>query len=84
MTDTLPTPRTALHANYVRVLVWCKACRHPADADLDGLVARGHGDNPAGTAGVPLHRLPLAAHGLRGNREGRAEAVVTTAGAFRL
>ena len=34
----LPTPRTTLRARYVRVLVWCKACRHRRDADLPMLV----------------------------------------------
>jgi hypothetical protein len=36
----------------VRVLVWCKACRHQADADLQVLVDAGRGD-------VPLNRLPF-------------------------
>ena len=34
----LPTPRTTLRARYVRVLVWCKACRHRRDADLQALI----------------------------------------------
>jgi hypothetical protein len=42
--DGLPTPRTTLAARYVRVLVWCKACRHRRDADLQALVDAGHGD----------------------------------------
>ena len=42
----LPTPRTTLRARYVRVLVWCKACRHQRDADLQGLVDAGRGDVP--------------------------------------
>jgi hypothetical protein len=46
MSDTLPTARSTLQVGYVRVLVWCKACRHQADADLGGLVASGHGDTP--------------------------------------
>jgi hypothetical protein len=50
MSDDLPTPRTTLRARYVCVHVWCKACRHSADADLDALVASGRGD-------VPLVRL---------------------------
>jgi hypothetical protein len=28
------------------VLVWCKACRHQADADLQRLVDTGRGDTP--------------------------------------
>jgi hypothetical protein len=48
--DTLPTPHSTLRARYVRVLVWCKACRHQADADLQALVGAPHGD-------VPLTRL---------------------------
>jgi hypothetical protein len=74
MSDTLQTPRSTLAASYVRVLVWCKACRHWADADLPALVAAGRGDTPL-RAAVPLHRVPLAAHRLRGDREGPAEAV---------
>jgi Zn finger protein HypA/HybF involved in hydrogenase expression len=42
----LPTPRTTLRARYVRVLVWCKSCRHRRDADLQGLVDAGRGDMP--------------------------------------
>ena len=37
----LPTPRTTLRTGYVRVLVFCKSCRHQADADLQALVLRG-------------------------------------------
>ena len=33
MSDALPTPRSTLATGYVRVLVWCKACRHRADAE---------------------------------------------------
>ena len=39
MSDALHTPRSTLAAGYGRVLVWCKACRHRADADLPGLVS---------------------------------------------
>jgi hypothetical protein len=46
MSDTLPTPRTTLRCRYVRVLVWCKSCRHQADADLEALVTAGRGDVP--------------------------------------
>ena len=31
---------------YVRVLVWCKPCRHRRDADLQALVDAGRGDVP--------------------------------------
>jgi Zn finger protein HypA/HybF involved in hydrogenase expression len=44
--DGLPTPRTTLSARYVRVLVWCKSCRHRRDADLQALVDAGRGDVP--------------------------------------
>jgi hypothetical protein len=37
MTDDLPTPRSTLRANY-RVLVWCKACWHRAEVDLQRLI----------------------------------------------
>jgi hypothetical protein len=42
----LPTPRTALAARYVRVLVFCRSCRHQHDADLQALVDQGRGDVP--------------------------------------
>jgi hypothetical protein len=42
----LPTPRTALAARYVRVLVFCRSCRHQADADLQAIVESGGGDVP--------------------------------------
>jgi hypothetical protein len=46
MSDALPTPASTLAVGYVRVLVWCKACRHQADADLETLIAAGRGDTP--------------------------------------
>jgi hypothetical protein len=48
--NALPTPRSAVRARYVRVLVFCNSCRHQADADLHALCASGRGD-------VPLTRL---------------------------
>jgi hypothetical protein len=42
----LPTPRTTLESRYVRVLVWCKSCRHQRDADLQALIDAGRGDVP--------------------------------------
>ena len=48
--DDLPTPRSTLRSRYARLLVWCKACRHQPEADLQALVAAGRGD-------VPLIRL---------------------------
>ena len=42
----LPTPRTTLAARYVAVLVWCKSCRHQAEADLQALIDAGRGDVP--------------------------------------
>jgi len=47
MSHRLPTPRSTLRTGYVCVLVWCKACRHQADADLQKLIDTGRG-------GVPL------------------------------
>jgi hypothetical protein len=44
--DTLPTSRSTLRARYGRVLVWCKACRRQADADLQAIVDAGRGDVP--------------------------------------
>jgi hypothetical protein len=40
-TDDLPTARTALRTGYIRVLVFCKSCRHQAGADLQAIVGRG-------------------------------------------
>ena len=42
----LPIPRTTLTCRYVALLVWCKSCRHQADADLRALVDAGRGDVP--------------------------------------
>jgi hypothetical protein len=44
--DDLPTPRSTLRSRYARVLVWCKACRHQVDADLQALVDADRGDVP--------------------------------------
>lgn len=46
MSDDLPTPRSTVRSRYARVLVWCKACRHQREADLQALVDAGHGDVP--------------------------------------
>ena len=49
MTDNyhgLPMPRSTLRDDHARVLVWCKSCRHEADADLQKLVDAGKGDTP--------------------------------------
>jgi hypothetical protein len=35
-----------LQARFLRLHVWCKACHHAADADLQGLIDRGRGDVP--------------------------------------
>ena len=49
----LPTPRSTLRNDSgAQVLVWCKACGHQAEADLEKLVAEGRGD-------VPLIHLPF-------------------------
>ena len=41
----LPTARTIAPTGF-RVHVWCKACRHSVDADLDALIRSGKGDIP--------------------------------------
>ena len=48
MTDDtdLPTPRSALEARYVRVLLTCRRCFRTQHADLEALVAGGRGDVP--------------------------------------
>ena len=43
----LPTPRSTLrNDDLAQVLVWCKACRHQAEADLQKLVDEGGSDTP--------------------------------------
>ena len=42
----LPTPRSTLAARYVVVLVWCKSCRHQAQADMQKMIDAGMGDVP--------------------------------------
>jgi hypothetical protein len=49
-TVRLPTPRSRLRSGYLDVLVWCKACQHQSEADLQKLVAEGD---------VPLVHLPF-------------------------
>ena len=44
--DALPTARTTLRTGDVRVLVFCKSCRHQADADLQASVDAGRGNVP--------------------------------------
>jgi hypothetical protein len=51
--DALPTARTTLRTGYVRVLVFCRSCRHQADADLRAIINAGRGD-------VPLTERPAA------------------------
>ena len=68
MSDGLPTPRTTLRAGYVRVHVWCKACRRSADADLEALIRDGRGD-------TPLVRLRFRCGNCRGSM---TDFVVTT------
>jgi hypothetical protein len=43
---SLPTPRTTLRAEYVRVHLSCRACQRQRDADLQALVDAGRGDVP--------------------------------------
>jgi hypothetical protein len=43
--DDLPTARTMAPTGF-RVHVWCKACRHSGNADLDALIRAGKGDIP--------------------------------------
>jgi hypothetical protein len=45
MTDDLPTARTMAPTGF-HVHVWCKACRHSGNADLDALIRNGKGDIP--------------------------------------
>jgi len=54
----LPTPRTTLATSYVCVLVWCKSCRHQAQADLPKLIDAGRKRRAAHPAAVPLLEPP--------------------------
>ena len=45
MTDDLPTARTMAPTGF-RVHVWCKACRHSGNVDLEALIRAGKGDIP--------------------------------------
>jgi hypothetical protein len=49
MSDDLPTARSMAPTGF-RIHVWCKACRHSGNADLDALIRNGKGD-------IPLVRL---------------------------
>jgi hypothetical protein len=44
--DSLPPPHSTPRSRYARVLVWCKACRHQREADVQALVKTGRGDGP--------------------------------------
>lgn len=55
MTD-LPTARATERAGFLCVLVWCKAYRHQAPADLPAIVEAGRGDVPTRSA-LSLHAL---------------------------
>ena len=46
MEADLPTPRTTLRAEYVLLLVRCKACRRQENADLHRRVDASHGHVP--------------------------------------
>ena len=45
MTDRLPTARTMAPIGF-QIHVWCKACRHSGNADLDALIRSDKGDIP--------------------------------------
>ena len=71
MSDSIPLGlRTTLRARYVALLMWCKACRHQAEADLQALVDAGKGD-------VPLKDLRFGAAGaaaISPRRDGEGDA----------
>lgn len=47
MPDNLPTARSTLpNASWLYLHVWCKACQHQAQADLQAIIDRGRGDVP--------------------------------------
>ena len=76
MTDDLPTARTTLAARYVRVLVFCRSCRHQADADLQAIVESGRGDVPLVELRFRCSQCGNRSDGLRGDLARRGEAVV--------
>ena len=50
----LPTPRTILAAERLRLAVSCDRCGHERDADLRALIDGGRGEVPVEQATVPL------------------------------
>jgi hypothetical protein len=75
VTDHLPTARAMLRQDaWLCLLVWCKACRHQAPADLQAIVDAGRGD-------VPLIELPFQCTRC-GSR--MTESVVTSEDAMRV
>jgi hypothetical protein len=67
-TDDLPTARSKAPTG-LRIHVWCKACRHSGNADLDALIHAGKGD-------IPLVRLKWQC---ANRRSGMTDFVVTGA-----
>jgi hypothetical protein len=58
--DNLPTPRSLAPTGF-RMHVWCKACGHAKDADLDALIRQGKGDIPPGAHQMALRQLWIPA-----------------------
>jgi hypothetical protein len=46
VTDNLPTVRSTHRAGHLCVLVWRRACHYQTPADLEAIIASGHGDIP--------------------------------------
>ena len=57
----LPTPRSALQARYVAVLLTCRSCLRNRNADQAALVADGRGDMPLIRAALAVLELPQPA-----------------------
>ena len=55
------TPRSALQARYVAVLLTCRSCLRNRNADLAALVADGRGDMPLIRAALAVLELPQPA-----------------------
>jgi hypothetical protein len=79
MTDDLPTARTTLRGGYVRVLVFCKSCRHQADADLSAIMDAGRGDLPLTELRFRCSQCRTRPARLRGDLAGQPAAVVSAA-----
>ena len=65
MNSDLPTARDYLKSN-VRLLIWCKACRHQIEIEFRTIVDQGKGDTPVVHLRFGCDELRLPPDRLRG------------------